>query len=185
MRPASVPSRAGNAPSLDKEAGIRFATEPDMTHDAGIRTIEPDLQTVATSLLDRLHRGDDLSAWALVASSSGGTFMVLLIHDGASQPRVLFGLHQPDRRSLPDRVTLENLDPDTVARAIATAYGRAIRRGDESVAGSLHILSTGCPTDASGADGGGRVPADGSGADEGDRVPTARIAIRSPSRRRS
>jgi hypothetical protein len=138
-----------------------------MTHDLAARGTDPHTQVVADALVQGLG-SDELSVWALVESSDGRRYMVLLIHDGAGPARLLFGVHTTGERSLPDRVPLEDLDRDTVGRAIETAYARAIQRGDAACDSGLRLVSTGTPTD---------WPCD----DELDRAPaTALGARRSP-----
>lgn len=135
-----------------------------MTHDLTSHKADSHVVAVADALIDHLHGGDEQAAWALVKSSDGRAFMTLLIRDGAGPPRILFGLHESGERSLPDRIVLDDLDRDTVARAISTAYGRAVRRR-ESVPGSLlQLVSTGTPTDG---------PRDA----EIDRVATTRLHV--------
>jgi hypothetical protein len=138
-----------------------------MTHDLAARGTDPDTQVVADALVRGLG-SDWPSVWALVESSDGNRYMVLLIHDGAGPARLLFGVHSTGERSLPDRVALEDLDRDTVGRAIETAYARAVQRGDAACDSGLRLVSIGTPTDG---------PCD----DELDRAPaTALDARRSP-----
>lgn len=118
-----------------------------MTHDLAPCGVDSQFLAVADGLVERLARGDDLSAWALVESSDGRTFMVLLIHDGAGPPRILFGSHRSGQRSLPDRIAVDDLDRDTVARAVATAHARAVLRGESEAGGRLRLVSTGTPSD--------------------------------------
>lgn len=135
-----------------------------MMDDADLRSADPQIRNVAATLLGRLGSSDDLSVWALLSSSSGSQFMVLLIDDGSGGPRVLFGIHRPGERSLPDRVDLDDLEPESVVDALATAYRRAVQRGDEPDGCDLELESLGTPSE-------GRVD------DDIDRAPTARIAV--------
>lgn len=135
-----------------------------MTDDLAPRGADPHARTAADALIDRLGDRDELSAWALVETPDGRAFMILLIRDGSAPPRILFGAHQTGERSLPDRIILDDLDPDSVADAIAQAHARAVQRGEAAPGSRLRLVSTGTPTEG---------PRDV----DLDRVPTARISL--------
>ncbi len=117
-----------------------------MTEDPTLRGADPDIQAVADALVDRLDAGDELSAWALVETSEGLTFMILLIRDGSGPARILFGAHRSGERSLPDRIVLDDLASEAVAHGVARALGRAVQRGEAPAGSRLRLVSTGTPT---------------------------------------